>query len=316
MGGSVHAPPSECALRCGRWGRRRACDGAGSEGVPGPAHDARGAQDLRPPPARRPARSGRCGAGGGGGWDIPHAVPPGRARSGCRRRGDPALGGAGEDGADTTPVAVDHAKALMAAGETTRREQAARKRAEEEDIPSQQSTPQAPKSYQLVPMNKTMAAKQRTYMRRDPDLSAAIVGSVEANHKIDVLARTNGWYQVTGGTEVGYVTRDTLRDLQCRMVKKTRKGDPYARDMFDDRWAAIDGEIYAFADSTHECIRDIIREIDEACSGHFDESSIQFKTEYVGDNYYLDSDYKCEVVSASVDCIITPQIEYEEQVCG
>ena len=183
-----------------------------------------------------------------------------------------------------------------------------------EDISSPQSAPQAPKSYQLVPLNKTMVAKQRTYMRRDPNLSAAIVGSVEANQKIDVLARTDGWYQVTKGTEIGYVTRDTLRDLQCRTVKKTRKGEPVIWDMLDGSWyTGRDGRIYEFADSSHECIRDIMREIDFACSGHVDESRIQFKTKYVGD--ILPSAYKCEVVSTSIDCVITPQIEYEEQVC-
>ena len=183
-----------------------------------------------------------------------------------------------------------------------------------EDISSPQSAPQAPKSYQLVPLNKTMVAKQRTYMRRDPNLSAAIVGSVEANQKIDVLARTDGWYQVTKGTEIGYVTRDTLRDLQCRTVKKTRKGEPVIWDMLDGSWyTGRDGRIYEYADSSHECIRDIMREIDFACSGHVDESRIQFKTKYVGD--ILPSAYKCEVVSTSIDCVITPQIEYEEQVC-
>ena len=181
----------------------------------------------------------------------------------------------------------------------------------DENASSQQPAQQAPKSYELIPLNKTMAAKQTTYLRREPDLSAAIVGGVEANRKIDVLARTNGWYQVVESTEIGYVPKDALRDLQCRMVKKTRKGEPYIRDMSDDSYAGIDGVIYGYGYSTRECVRNLTREIDEYCPGNLDDSNIQFETEYVE----VLSKYKCEVVSARVDCTITPVIEYEEQVC-
>ena len=145
------------------------------------------------------------------------------------------------------------ADVLIVAGKKTRGN--AKREQPPDPVPKTAAAP--PK---LTPVNKIMVAKRRTALRRYPDLMAGLAGYVESGEKIDVLARTKGWYQVGRELEIAYASADTLRDLRCRMMdrmKKVRRTVDKGRDVYGHAQKTIFRE---------RCLEEATREFRDALS--------------------------------------------------
>lgn len=73
----------------------------------------------------------------------------------------------------------------------------------------------------LKAVNKTMIVTRSVSLRRSPTLTAGLSGDVEEGRVVQVLAQTEGWYQIRIGQDVGYLQTDYLYEWEPIELSKT-----------------------------------------------------------------------------------------------
>lgn len=141
----------------------------------------------------------------------------------------------------------------------------------------------------LTPVNETMVATQKISLRQHPDLRGTLLGFVESGQQVEVLAETDGWYQVASGLNLAYVPTDSLRELRCQWVKKEQLMTIRPKDLiFNSIYSPLNERRclrawkMALPDENKAAHGYIAKATQRYCGGHLDRPSR-------GMNYDIDS---------------------------